>query len=73
MFSIVLISAAGNAAELDVAPIGAHFPLFTFEKSFNPQNALIAFTRLDESCHFVERDANRIVDFYWFNSGKERK
>jgi hypothetical protein len=75
--TILSIYISGLSAEasqsFDFAPAGRHYPLFKFEKNFNPQNILIAYTRLDSQCRFIEKDPARILDFYWLKDGSERK
>lgn len=62
---IVASSEAKTAVTLD--PIGTHYPIFVVEKNENPQNILVAYTRLDSKCHVVEDPATKkpFLDYYW--------
>lgn len=54
--------------EITIDKIGKHFPIFTVEKSENPQNILIAFTKIDSDCRFEsnpDRPSEPVFDFYW--------
>jgi hypothetical protein len=42
--------------------------LFFFEKSYNPNNIMIVYAMMDESCSFIPdpQDASKpLIDFYW--------
>lgn len=53
-------------AETELAPIGKHAPLFVVEKTENPQNVLMVFTKLDTNCQLIQ-DATKkpTLDYYW--------
>lgn len=50
-----------------IDPIGSHYPLFVVEKNENPENVLIAYTRLDSACRVVVDPATKkpFLDYYW--------
>ncbi|OYZ23025.1 MAG: hypothetical protein B7Y39_06590 [Bdellovibrio sp. 28-41-41] len=57
---------AGGAKVLD--PIGPHYEVFRLEKSENPQNVLVIYTRLDEQFRFQldpENSVMPVFGFYW--------
>ncbi|HVK60105.1 MAG TPA: hypothetical protein VM432_01095 [Bdellovibrionales bacterium] len=79
IISVLLISiflsgaAATGAVRTENSVAGSHYPLFRFEKSENPQNVIIPYTRLDSWCRFQESDPLKTVDFYWLNNGQTPK
>ena len=52
----------------NVGDIGAHYPLFLIEKSHNPENIAVVYTKLDTNCR-VSPDREHgflpTLDFYW--------
>ena len=71
------LSLPSLGAELSqIAPIGAHYRLFTVEKSINSQNIMVVYTKLDSQCRFLtdpnERD-QPVFDFYWLMDGRRYK
>ncbi len=57
-------------------PVGAHYEVFRFEKNENPQNILLVYTRLTDSCEFIlegEDPLKPIFDFYWLMDKKDYK
>lgn len=61
--------------EVNIAPIGAHYPVFIVEKNENPQNILVAYTKLNSKCE-IELDGKSkapIFDFYWLMDRKNFK
>lgn len=50
-----------------LAPLGEHYPIFIVEKNENPQNILVAYTKLDSQCHVATDGAasKPFVDYYW--------
>lgn len=60
------ITFAGGVKVLD--QIGSHYEVFRLEKSENPQNVLVIYTRLDDQCRFQLDPENPIMPifgFYW--------
>jgi hypothetical protein len=52
----------------DVPQLGPHYKILTVEKSVNPQNTLVAYTRLDDQCrviHDPKHDDLPVLDYYW--------
>jgi hypothetical protein len=76
LLTVFFISPA-NAAPKDFPPIGPHYPFLRVEKSENPQNILIAYTKLDpKTCEFVkdpEHKDQAFFDFYWLMDGTRYK
>jgi hypothetical protein len=48
-----------------LAEVGAHFPIFIVEKNENPQNILVAYTKLDANCDVVKLGGQPLLDYYW--------
>lgn len=46
-------------------PVGVHYPLFVVEKNENPQNILVAYTKLDDDCRVQTQDEAPFIDYYW--------
>lgn len=76
-FYLFLVTQMGVAAvQISIDQIGPHFEVFRFEKSENPQNILVIFTKLDSECRFaVQNDnfAKPVFGFYWLMGGKKYK
>ena len=69
-----LLSLFADAQEIKSIPeVGTHIKLFTFEKSENPQNILIGYTKLDADCHFVRDGSQPLLDYYWLMDGARYK
>ena len=74
IFSSVLITALAGAQEIKSIPeVGVHVKLFTFEKSENPQNIMIGYTKLDADCRFVRDGGQPLLDYYWLMDGTRYK
>lgn len=61
---------------VNIGPIGNHYEIFRFEKSENPQNVLVVYTRLDDRCQFVldsESPTTPVFGFYWLMNRKRYK
>lgn len=73
--ALAIGSPVGADVEKNMAPIGGHFPIFVVEKSENPQNTLIAFTKLDASCRILEDTKSKrpFLDYYWMMDRKSYK
>lgn len=64
------------AAQKNFEAVGPHYQIFQFEKSENPENILVVYTKLDKDCRFVlEPDnlARPIFGFYWLMDGQNYK
>lgn len=80
-FSGVLLLAAflptaDAARETSVGAIGRHVPIFIVEKSENPQNVLVAYTKLAPGCGLSRDPQNRsvaLLDFYWMMARRDYK
>jgi hypothetical protein len=79
---LVLLTAWGGCKEIKAteivnrAPIGAHYPILTFEKSENPQNIMMIYTKLDKDCRFElnsQKKNEPVFDFYWLMGKKTYK
>tara|TARA_B110001454_G_C12723312_1_gene436603 strand:+ start:21948 stop:22556 length:609 start_codon:yes stop_codon:yes gene_type:complete len=71
---IVNISVASGVKTL--VPIGQHYEVFRLEKSENPQNILVVYTRLDDNCLFELNPENSnvpVFGFYWLMDRKNYK
>ncbi len=56
--------------------VGAHHPLFLVKKSYNPQNLLAVYTRLDAKCQVLTDVAHQgkpTLNFYWLMDGETYK
>ncbi|CAN5504571.1 hypothetical protein BH10BDE1_BH10BDE1_12780 [soil metagenome] len=51
--------------EVTLSEIGAHYPIFFVEKNENPQNVLVAYTKLDANCNVVKVNGQPLLDYYW--------
>ncbi len=57
-----------------ISVIGSYQPVLLVEKSQNPENKLVVFTKLNENCDFVtDSSAQPIFDFFWLMSGTTYK
>jgi len=66
-------SANAGAARNDIKPVGEHYPIAIFEKSVNPQNILVIYTRLDGVCNLqmdTKAPGMPTLDFYWLMNGR---
>lgn len=66
--TLLFVSVTWANMQKKLEPIGPHFEIFRFEKSENPENILVVYTRLTEKCEFVSADENSekpVFDFYW--------
>jgi len=60
----------------NIPQIGKHQSIFVVNKSVNPLNIAVAYTKVDDKCRFVTNPENRdqpIFDFYWLMDGKNYK
>jgi hypothetical protein len=76
ILSALLFSQISPAAEINLPPIGIHQKLLTFEKSINPENIMVIYTKLDEKCRLETDPSERdqpVFDFYWLMDGKNYK
>ncbi len=74
--SIFCVSLAHASRQISIPPIGNHYEIFRFEKSENPQNVLVIYTRLDEHCQFITDQSNPQkpqFDFYWLMNRQNYK
>jgi hypothetical protein len=71
--SLFLIAWPAFAGQVNLAPIGAHYPIFTYETDENPQNYMVAFVRLDKDCRIVSKPGQPIFDYYWLMEGRRHK
>ncbi len=64
-----------HADEFEMArsKIGAHVPLFLFEKNVNPENKLVVYSVLNEKCEFESQEEAPRLDFYWLMGGVDYK
>lgn len=56
--------------------VGPHYPLFIVKKSYNPENLLSVYTRLDEKCQPIldtSRQGKPTLNFYWLMNGENYK
>lgn len=57
-----------------VPEIGPHTPLILVEKSENPQNKMVVFTKLDsKTCAFTLTSGKPVFDEYWLMDGEHFK
>lgn len=66
--SALITCSAEAGGEVKIDAIGKHFPIFVVEKSENPQNILVAYTKLGPDCRFQDNpdeDPKRLLDYYW--------
>ncbi len=77
LMAALMISAAASisnaATVIERGPIGAHVPILTLEKSENPQNQLIVYTKLDPSCRLLVEDEQPVLSEYWLMNGQTYK
>lgn len=78
IFALAALPFAGaQAAELsNMAPIGSHYRVITVEKSINPENIMVVYTKVDSQCRFLTDPAQRdqpVFDFYWLMDRKNYK
>lgn len=81
LFGLIALAAfaptLSPAAELsNMAPIGAHYRVITVEKSINPENIMVVYTKVDSHCRFITDPAQRdqpVFDFYWLMNRKSYK
>ncbi len=73
--AIFIVSGAkAKAAESSFAPIGRHYPIFRVEKNENPQNILVAYTKLKDDCTLDEMSKESgPIDYYWLMDGASYK
>jgi hypothetical protein len=71
----ICLGATAMAISLNpIEAIGPHYPIFIVEKNVNPQNQMLAYTKLNSACEFVlDETKNPIFDFYWLMNGKDYK
>ena len=72
LFSLLAFT-ANAAGPVEIDPVGPHYKLFRFEKTENPQNILIGFTKLTSSCRVELKDGKPLLDFYWLLDGTKYK
>lgn len=56
--------------------VGPHYPLFVVKKSYNPENLLSVYTRLDDKCQVIPdttRQGKPTLNFYWLMNGETYK
>jgi hypothetical protein len=74
---LVIAARALAGPEISSIPeIGPHYRVVTIEKSVNPRNKLVAYTRLDEKCRVVrdpKQGGRPVFDFYWLMDGTRYK
>lgn len=74
---MLCLTPAAVAKEItDIAQVGPHYKIITFEKNENPQNIMVIFTRLDESCHFKPEGPKSqppALGYYWLMDRKRYK
>ena len=58
---------------LYLQPIGEHYKIVTVEKSENPQNTMVIYTKLDQECRIQEKSGVPQFDFYWLMDGARYK
>lgn len=58
---------------LQIPEVGPHYKILSFEKNENPENVLVVYTKLDENCRFIQKDAKPLIDFYWLMNGQRYK
>jgi hypothetical protein len=68
IFLMLQLSLGAFGAAKNFPQVGAHYPVFVFEKNENPQNVMVAYVKLTDGCQF-EKDPNfpslPLFDFYW--------
>ncbi len=67
-FSAFVACSAIAAGEVKIDAIGKHFPIFIVEKSENPQNILVAYTKLAPDCKIQNdpgKESQPLLDYYW--------
>ena len=71
----ILLSAFATKAEpvTQIPQVGAHFPIFTYEKNENFQNAMIVYTKLTPACEIQKDEGQPVFDFYWMMDRKRFK
>lgn len=75
-FLAVVLPPVAAGEITDIPEVGVHHPILTVEKSVNPQNLMVVYTKIDANGHFVADTAERDrpeFDFYWLMSGKDYK
>lgn len=77
-FIILMIATLGFQQAMaqqitSISEIGNHYEIFDVEKNENPQNILIAYTKLDDSCHVVEAGNTPTFDVYWMMNRQSYK
>lgn len=79
---LIILVAWGGCKEIKAfelvnrSPVGAHYPIITFEKNENPQNIMLIYTKLDKDCRFELNPQKRhepVFDFYWLMGKKTYK
>ncbi len=68
IITALVTSSAEAGGEVRIDAIGKHFPIFVVEKSENPQNILVAYTKLAPDCQIqINSDdvAKPVLDYYW--------
>lgn len=65
--------AAAGPLVATVPQAGPHYKVVTVTKSVHPQNLLVVFTRLDESCRVVREGKSPVLDFYWLMDRRRYK
>lgn len=72
----MFVPTANADVQTELSPIGKHFPIFIVEKSENPQNILVAYTKLSANCE-IEADSDDklkpLLDFYWLMDRRDYK
>ncbi len=54
--------------------IGPHHPIILIKKNVNPQNQMVAYTKVNSACEFVlDQNQSPLFDFYWLMDGVNYK
>lgn len=73
---LTVLNFSWGAEQKDVQNIGPHYEIFRLEKSENPQNVLVIYTKLDKNCQFILEDQNSsqpVFGYYWLMDRKDYK
>ena len=73
---VLFVATALHAASSKVVnfpEIGPHYPILIVEKNVNPENKMVAYTKMDAKGRFLDVGNRPVVDFYWLMDGKKYK
>jgi len=76
LFSCLCLFAADlvvAAPILSIPKLGEHHRIFTYEKSENNQNIMVAFTQLEPNCQIRRLKGKPVFDFYWLMNREKYK